>query len=67
VLEVAEQIGVDIPFVCRVGVCGTCKIKLVSGEVFMEVQEGLTEDDKKHGMILACQAKTTKNLQVEEP
>ncbi len=67
VLEVSEQIGVDIPWVCRVGICGTCKVKLISGEVFMEVQEALTGEDKKHGIILACQAKTTKNIQIEEP
>lgn len=32
-LEFAEEKGIEIENVCRVGVCGTCKTKLVSGEV----------------------------------
>lgn len=66
VLEAAEEAGVDIPFSCRVGTCGTCKVKLLSGEVDMEVQEGLTEEEKKQGLILACQAKAKTSLEIEE-
>ncbi len=33
ILEFAEEKGIEIENVCRVGVCGTCKTKLVSGEV----------------------------------
>ena len=31
----------------------------------MEVEEALTADDKVHGIILACQAKSIGNLVVE--
>jgi ferredoxin len=36
------------------GECGTCKVKLLSGEVDMQNEEGLVEDDKAQNMILPC-------------
>jgi ferredoxin-NADP reductase len=65
VLEASEDIGVNIPFECRVGTCGVCKTKLVSGQVTMAVEDALTPEDKAAGIILACQAKSTGNLTVE--
>lgn len=66
VLEAAESVGVEIPWSCRVGICGTCKVKLRQGSVSMEVEDGLPPEDKAAGLILACQAKSTDgNLQVE--
>lgn len=59
VLEAAEQAGVEIPYACRVGECGVCVTKLLSGEVTMEVETGLAPEDKQNGYILACQAKST--------
>ncbi|MBX9767572.1 MAG: iron-sulfur cluster-binding domain-containing protein [Bdellovibrionales bacterium] len=67
VLELSETSGVEIPFQCRVGTCGLCKVKLLSGDVTMEVQEALTEEDKQSKVILACQAKAQSDLEVEEP
>lgn len=65
VLEVAEGIGVEIPNVCRAGVCGVCKVKLLSGSVTMAVQDALTPEDKAKNLILACQAKSTIPISVE--
>lgn len=66
VLEAAESVGVEIPWSCRVGICGSCKVRLQQGAVSMEVEEGLPPEDKAAGLILACQAKSTGgNLQVE--
>ena len=65
VLEAAESIGVHIENSCRVGTCGICKIKLVSGHVTMEVEDGITAEEKESGLILACQAKSTENIGVE--
>jgi ferredoxin-NADP reductase len=65
VLEVAESIGVEIPNVCRAGVCGVCKVKLLSGSVTMAVQDALTPEDKAKGLVLACQAKSTVPISVE--
>ncbi len=65
VLEASERIGVDIDYSCRIGTCGVCVVKLLSGKVSMEVEDGLEPDDKEAGMILACQAKTTGDVSVE--
>lgn len=65
VLELAEELGVDIQFSCRVGTCGVCKVNLQSGEVEQAVQDGLTEEDKANDVILACQAKPKNDLSVE--
>ncbi|NBW75817.1 MAG: flavodoxin [Sphingomonadaceae bacterium] len=58
VLEAAEEAGVEIPYACRIGECGVCVTKLLSGEVTMAVETGLDPEDKQKGYILACQAKS---------
>ncbi|HTI71050.1 MAG TPA: 2Fe-2S iron-sulfur cluster-binding protein [Candidatus Limnocylindria bacterium] len=65
ILEAAEAAGVRIENECRVGTCGTCKIKLLSGAVTMEVEDSLGAEEKANGIILACQAKSTGNVVVE--
>lgn len=65
VLEVAESIGVPIDYSCRAGTCGVCKTHLLEGNVAMEVQDALTDEDRARGMILACQAKSIGNLVIE--
>ncbi len=65
VLEASEDIGVNIDYVCRVGVCGVCKVNLLSGAVTMAVQDALTDDDKTKNIILACQAKATADVTVD--
>ncbi len=65
VLDAAERVDVDIDYSCRVGSCGVCLVKLLSGNVTMEVEDGLDPDDKAKGMILACQAKSTGNIEVD--
>lgn len=65
VLEASERVAVDIDYSCRTGSCGVCKVKLLSGSVTMEVEDGLDPEDQTAGMILACQAKSTGNVAVD--
>jgi ferredoxin len=65
VLEAAEEAGHDLPFECRSGVCGQCKVKLLRGRVTMDAQDALTADDRAHGVILACQARPTEGLELD--
>ncbi|CAN5893148.1 hypothetical protein BH11VER1_BH11VER1_01340 [soil metagenome] len=65
ILELSEELGIGIEFSCRVGTCGICKVKMTSGEVDQEVQDSLDDDDKKNGIILACQAKPKTEVTVE--
>lgn len=66
VLDVADELGVDIENSCRVGTCGSCKVRLVSGAVHQECEDGLDPGDKESGMVLACQAEADSDLVVEE-
>jgi ferredoxin-NADP reductase len=65
VLEAADQAGVSIDNACRSGTCGSCRVKLISGNVSMAVQDSLTEQDKVDGCILACQAKIRGEVTVD--
>jgi len=65
VLEAAERVGVDINYSCRVGSCGECAVRLLSGEVKMEVEDALEPQDKAAGVILTCQARATSDITVE--
>ena len=65
VLELSEELDIGIEFACRVGTCGICKVKMTSGEVVMAVEDGLDDDDKAAGFILACQAKPISPVTVE--
>lgn len=65
ILDVADDVGVEIESSCRIGVCGSCKIRLLSGAVTMECEDGLEADAKAQGFILACQAKSTADVAVD--
>ncbi|WP_338022529.1 2Fe-2S iron-sulfur cluster-binding protein [Argonema antarcticum] len=55
ILDIAEQQGVNIPSSCRSGTCGTCKQKLLEGEVKYEGEpDALEESDREQGFILTC-------------
>lgn len=53
-LEAAARIGVAIPSACRQGQCGTCKTRLVDGQVEMTADQGLDPDAKSRGFVLTC-------------
>lgn len=57
ILDGANRIGIDPPFSCQSGVCTTCKCKVQSGEVDMENNFGLGEDEVEEGFILSCISK----------
>ena len=59
ILDAALKQGADLPFACKGGVCCTCKAKLIEGEVEMEVNWGLEEEEIAQGYILTCQSHPT--------
>lgn len=56
ILEAAEQAGVSLPFECRSGICGQCKVKCISGKVHMSSRDAITKLEESQGYILACQS-----------
>jgi ferredoxin-NADP reductase/cytochrome c2 len=53
-LETAEMNGVNIPFSCRQGQCGTCATRCLEGAVEMDAEDGLDPDLKASGYVLTC-------------
>jgi ring-1,2-phenylacetyl-CoA epoxidase subunit PaaE len=55
-LAAAARAGMDVPYSCKSGVCGTCRAKLKSGEVRMDRNYALEPADVAAGFILTCQS-----------
>jgi ferredoxin len=53
-LEAAEEQGIGIPLSCRQGQCGTCRTRLLEGNVRMDAEEGLDPDSRAQGFVLTC-------------
>lgn len=56
ILDAASAAGLEVPFSCTSGVCGTCRCKVVEGQVRMERNFALDKDEVANGFVLACQA-----------
>ncbi|MCH9782097.1 CDP-6-deoxy-delta-3,4-glucoseen reductase [Methylophilaceae bacterium] len=67
VLEAAIAAGINIPFGCRNGGCGSCKGKVISGEVFCEEyqQSAMTHEEKTNGSTLCCQCYVSSDVHLE--
>jgi ferredoxin-NADP reductase len=57
ILEAGLDEGLEMPNSCTVGGCGTCRVKLVSGQVSMAEPNCLDPDERSQGYILACCSK----------
>ena len=55
-LDAAAAAGLEVPFSCTSGVCGTCRAKLIEGEVRMERNFALDKAEVAAGFVLCCQA-----------
>jgi ring-1,2-phenylacetyl-CoA epoxidase subunit PaaE len=56
ILDAASAAGLEVPFSCTSGVCGTCRAKLVEGQVRMERNFALDKSEVANGFVLTCQA-----------
>ena len=66
-LVAALRQNINIPSICRVGGCGTCKCKLKAGQVdeLTETAYLLSEKDIADGVILACQSRLRSDVKIE--
>jgi NAD(P)H-flavin reductase/ferredoxin len=56
-LDGALASGVDLPYDCRSGICGSCRVRLLDGKVFGGI-------DESSDMIHACQARIVSDLKL---
>lgn len=61
----ASRLGLSIPKACGVGICGTCKVLKLSGEVDIQHNGGITDEDLADGYILSCCSTPRSNLTIE--
>ncbi|ART62803.1 hybrid-cluster NAD(P)-dependent oxidoreductase [Kushneria marisflavi] len=61
----AAQLGLHIPKACGMGICGTCRVELKSGEVDMDHNGGITDEDIEEGYILSCCSRVKSDLVVD--
>lgn len=62
VLDAAQRAGFEIPFSCRKGVCGTCKGRVIAGEVRAFAGDALGGDERAEGNVLYCNARPRSDL-----
>lgn len=59
ILDAASAAGLEVPYSCTSGVCGTCRAKVVEGRVRMERNFALDKKEVAAGFVLTCQAHPT--------
>jgi CDP-4-dehydro-6-deoxyglucose reductase len=67
ILDAALRAHVNLPHSCKGGNCGSCRARLVSGEVRYPrgMPLGLTADEIARGYVLLCQARAASDVVVE--
>ncbi len=65
ILQTARANGVRIGAACESGICGTCRVKCVSGKVDMQHNGGILDDEIDEGYILACCSRPLSDVDIE--
>ena len=56
ILDAAIDADLDPPYACKMAACCTCRAKLLSGEVHMDADDPLSEEEIADGFIITCQS-----------
>ncbi|MDB5203327.1 MAG: hypothetical protein JWQ27_2736 [Ferruginibacter sp.] len=55
ILSAAKKLGIQLPYSCEAGRCGSCAATCTKGKVWMAYNEVLMDDELAKGRILTCQ------------
>ena len=66
-LEQGEDANLVLPYSCRSGMCGCCKVQLISGEVEQHCRDGLSDEEQQQGFVLSCNATPLTDVVVSHP
>jgi ferredoxin len=58
-LQTARSAGLQAPYSCETGSCGTCMARIVKGSARMVNNDALEDDEVAEGWVLTCQALPT--------
>jgi len=64
-LEAAAEAGVKMDSACRQGQCGTCKTRLLDGQVRMTAEQGLDPESRARGFVLTCVGHAKGNVRLD--
>ena len=64
ILDSALENNINIEYSCKDGTCGSCKAKLISGEIEQGENSALTNEDISNGFILTCCSKPKTNIEI---
>ena len=59
VLQTARSAGLQAPYSCETGSCGTCMARITEGNARMVNNDALEDDEVAEGYVLTCQALPT--------
>ena len=61
-LQTARIAGLQAPYSCETGSCGTCMARVVEGTARMVNNDALEDDEVAEGWVLTCQALPTSRI-----
>lgn len=67
VLETLLAAECEIPNSCHAGICQSCLVQLVEGEVDAGARKGLKDSWQAQGLFLACQCRPDQDLEIRLP
>ena len=67
ILEAALKQGVVLPYGCKNGACGSCKARIVAGEIIQDPHQpsALSADEATRGYALLCCARAASDVTLE--
>jgi len=65
ILQTARAAGVRIAAACESGLCGTCRVLKLSGDVEMTHNGGILDEEIEEGFILACCSRPKGDVEIE--